>query len=542
MTQQILLDTSEAKINSKAISRNSVLDADDEYGGIQRKYPRKTFDDGDLNPPEVLHELHEISNYIDYSVFSKNQLRFVEKMLKTSTYVQNENYIRSPNMFIALNKPKFWNMNNYLLLERSINYVLDIEKEMLKSIPNSYSSTLVDSAADFCDNMKNWISSKKLINNKFTDAIRNLLNCNEFIKEMKINSTYEDFMAVGLFCATYNKIVSAISYLNPYVQAKKDAGVNTMTPPVTSIDNIVQTERNYNGKYTDLLVESKNIADDYIETTKKGRDLIAKKSEEKKRSALSNTTTYTANSYYKLIAFPLYSLNILLPVKLMPTMFVITKNFPAIGEDLKNAKLAGSILRIPISSILSKLITLNEGQKRILLNLITKKDEKGNIISKVKATIGDIYNLSYYKKVMGVRTYHYLEGTQNGTTNSINATLLTSINSDQSTLQEAINMLPQMKKAEENIPTYKGINSQINSGPTERFKARTRNLRENLIANNAYIKDNGTNETYMVNTNMGPQIVSEDQLRNMTNSVINFTDQYGNIVFTYKPGYHNFDL
>ena len=258
--------------------------------------------------------------------------------------------------------------------------------------------------------------------------------------------------------------------------------------------------------------------------------------------ALSNTTTHTANSYYKLIAFPLYSLNILLPVKLMPTMFVKTKNFPAIGEDLKNAKLAGSILRIPISSILSKLITLNEGEKRILLNLITKKDDKGNIISKVKATIGDIYNLSYYKKVMGVRTYHYLEGTQNGATNQINATLLTSINSDQSTLQEAINMLPQMKKAEENIPTYKGINSQINSGPTERYKARTRNLRENLIANNAYIKDNGSNETYMVNTNMGPQIVTEDQLRNMTNSVINFTDPYGNIVFTYKPGYHNFDL
>ena len=543
---QIRLDTTIPKepLNYRAIPRNSVLDAADEYEGIQRKYPRKTFDDGDLNPPEVLHELHEISNYIGYSVFSKNQLRFVEKMLKTSTYIENENYIRSPNMFISLNKPKFWNMNNYLVLERSIGYVLDIEKEMLKSIPENYTNSIVDTAVAFCDNMKSWIYSNKLSNKKFTDGIRNLVNYTEFAKTLKINPTYEDYIANGLFCATYNKIVSAISYLNPYVQAKKDTGVNTMTPPVTSMDNIVKSERNYNNTYTDLLTETTGISNNFIETTKKGRDLIAKQSVSNTKNNMSKTTTYTANSYYKLVAFPLYSLNILLPIKLMPTIFVLTNNYPAIGEVLLKAKLAGSILKIPISSILSKLVTLNSNQKRITLNLITKKDNQGNVTSTVKATTGDSYNLSYYKKVMGVRQYHYLEGTQNGNTTSINAKMLEAIPADQTTLQQAISLIPQMKKDEKFLGRYATIGGNVSSGPTQRYKERTRDLKANLMANNAYIDDSDSfNTKYMVSTiDDGPQIVTEDQLRPLSKSIIKFTDAKGNVVFVYNPSYHNFGL
>lgn len=542
----IRLDTTLPKgpLNYRAIPRNSVLDAADEYEGIQRKYPRKTYDDGEISPPEVLHELHEISNYIDYSVFSKNQLRFVEKMLKTSTYIENENYIRSPNMFLSLNKPKFWNMNNYLVLERSIGYVLDIEKEMLQSIPKNYTSSIVDTAVDFCDNMKHWLNSNKLKNNKFTDGIRNLVNYAEFEKTLKINSTYDDFMANGLFCATYNKIVSAISYLNPYVQAKKDTGVNTMTPPVTSMDNIAKSERIYNNTYTDLLTETTGIENNVIETTKKGRDLIAKQSEPNTKNSMSKTTTYTANSYYKLVAFPLYSLNILLPIKLMPTMFVLTTNYPVIGKALLAAKLAGSILKIPISSILSKLVTLNSNQKRITLNLITKKDNQGNVTSTVKATTGDTYNLAYYKKVMGVRQYHYLQGTQNANTTSINADMLEAIAADQSTLQQAISLIPIMKQNEKYLEKYTTIGGNIASGPTQRYKERTRALKANLMANNAYIDDSDDfNTKYMVSTiDNGPQIVTEDQLRPMSKSIIKFTDAKGNVVFVYNPNYHNFDL
>lgn len=542
---QIRLDTTVPKepLNARAIPRNSVLDAADEYEGIPRRYPRKTYDDGEIDPPEVLHELHEISNYIDYSVFSKNQLRFVEKMLKTSTYIQNENYIRSPNMFISLNKPKFWNMNNYLILERSIGYVLDIEKEMLESIPKKYTSDIVDTAAAFCDNMKSWISSNKLTNGKFTDGVRKFVNYTDFAKTLNINPTYDDYIANGLFCATYNKIVSAISYLNPYVQAKKDTGVNTMTPPVTSMDNIVKSERNYNNTYTDLLTETTGIENNVIETVKKGRDLVAKQSQPNKKDSISKSTTYTANSYYKLVAFPLYSLNILLPVKLMPTMFVLTTNYPAIGKSLLMAKLAGSTLKIPISSILSKLVTLNGNQKRITLNLITKKDKQGIVSSTVKATTGDIYNLAYYKKVMGVRQYHYLEGTQNGNTTSINANMLEATPADQATLQQAISMIPEMKNNEKFLKTYSTIGGNISTAPTQRYKERTRDLSSNLMANNAYIDDTDSfNTKYMVSTLNGPQIVTEDQLRPMSKSVIKFTDSKGDVVFIYNPNYHNFDL
>ena len=80
--EEVAMEGLESKINP-----TSVLDYKNTYGGIPRKYPRQTFSSGGKgNVQEVVHELNEISQYIDYSVFSKNQLRFAEKLVKTKTY------------------------------------------------------------------------------------------------------------------------------------------------------------------------------------------------------------------------------------------------------------------------------------------------------------------------------------------------------------------------------------------------------------------------------------------------------------------------
>ena len=65
------------------LNRTDVLETDEEYLEPKRSYPKKTFDDGSEVPDSVLHELSEMPSHIDYSVFSKNQLRFAEKLLLT---------------------------------------------------------------------------------------------------------------------------------------------------------------------------------------------------------------------------------------------------------------------------------------------------------------------------------------------------------------------------------------------------------------------------------------------------------------------------
>ena len=101
--------------------------------GPDRKYPQKTFaSGGDGASNTVLEELHQIPNYLDYTVFSKNQLRFAEKVFKTNTYIQNEDHIRGKNMFLKLNKPQYWNKTNIYLLFDSIHIILRIEYEILQ--------------------------------------------------------------------------------------------------------------------------------------------------------------------------------------------------------------------------------------------------------------------------------------------------------------------------------------------------------------------------------------------------------------------------
>lgn len=531
----------ESKINP-----TSVLDYKNTYGGIPRKYPRQTFNGGGKgNVQEVVHELNEISQYIDYSVFSKNQLRFAEKLVKTKTYFDNETYIRSPNFFISLNKPRYWNINNYMILEKNINLVFDIMKEMINDIPTTYASAITDKVKDLCGGMSTWIEHKRITSLKFSEGILAFIDLEGIMKELGLQYTYDDFIAAGLFSAMYNKVVSIISYLNPYVQAKKDAGVNTMTPPVTSIDNIIATERNYGERtYKDILLSSKAVIEENIKS-KSARTLEDKISEPKERSSTTKSKVYTANSYYKIYAFPLYSLNILLPVKLMPTAFVTTSKFGTLINIIKDAKLAGSIMRIPISSILSKLIILNKTGNRVFVNLKIKKNTStGNEVS-VNATTGDVYNLAYFRKVMGIKPMHYIEGTQIDNVKEVknikfNGKPLVATSVDAQVLNQAKDLLPKFKNDEPNLNEFKGINNDyIKSGPSKSYEKKQRSLLQNLIVNNAYINNN----EYMIHTKAGPQKVRANDLRPYKDkSKIQFCDEGGDIVFIYDPNKHNFDL
>lgn len=542
MPQEGFMDGLESKINP-----TSVLDYKNTYGGIPRKYPRQTFTGGGKgNVQEVVHELNEISQYIDYSVFSKNQLRFAEKLVKTKTYFDNETYIRSPNFFISLNKPRYWNINNYMILEKNINLVFNIMKEMIDDIPTSYASSITDKVKNLCDGMSTWIEHRRITNLTFSEGILAFIDLKGIMAELGLQYTYDDFIAAGLFSAMYNKVVSIISYLNPYVQAKKDAGVNTMIPPVTSIDNIIATERNYGERtYKDILLSSTAVVEENIKS-KSARTLEDKISEPKERTGTTKSKVYTANSYYKIYAFPLYSLNILLPVKLMPTAFVTTSKFGSLINIIKDAKLAGSIMRIPISSILSKLIILNKTGNRVFVNLKIKKNAStGNNEVSVNATTGDVYNLAYFRKVMGIKPMHYIEGSQIDNSRDIknikfNGKPLVATSVDAQVLKQAKDLLPKFKNDEPTLNEFKEINNDyIKSGPSKYYEKRQKSLLQNLIENNAYINNN----EYNVYTKNGPQKIRVNDLRPYRGkSKIQFCNEDGAVVFVYDPTKHNFDL
>lgn len=523
------------------IKPTSVLDYKNTYGGIPRKYPRQTFSSGGKgNVQEVVHELNEISQYIDYSVFSKNQLRFAEKLVKTKTYFDNETYIRSPNFFISLNKPRYWNINNYMILEKNINLVFDIMKEMIDDIPSTYASNITDKVKDLCKGMSSWIEHKRITNISFSDGILAFVDLKGIMAELGLQNTYADFISAGLFSAMYNKVVSIISYLNPYVQAKKDAGVNTMIPPVTSIDNIIATERNYGERtYKDILLSSTAVVEENIKS-KSARTLEDKLSKPTERSSTTKTKVYSANSYYKIYAFPLYSLNILLPVKLMPTAFVTTTKYGPLINIIKDAKLAGSIMRIPISSILSKLIILNKTGNRVFVNLKIKKNAStGNNEVSVNATTGDFYNLAYFRKVMGIKPMHYIEGTQSENV-KFDGKPLEATSVDTEVLKQAKDLLPKFKNDEPILNEFKTIESNyIKSGPSKYYDKRQRSLLQNLIVNDAYIN----NDEYMIYTKSGAQKARAKDISPYKDKIkIQFCDEDGNIVFVYDPNKHNFDL
>lgn len=454
------------------LSRKDVLETDEIYLEPKRSYPKKTFDDGSEVPDSVLHELSEMPSHIDYSVFSRNQLRFAEKLLKTTPYLTNETYIRGPSFFINLDKPKYWNNENFQILVRNIKMTCFMAKQILESIPSKYDTSVSKKAASIAEKMANFFDYNYLNGNNFIEQIWKLYDPDSILATLGIDNTFIDIFAVGLFCATYNKVISIITYLNPYVQIKKDAGVNTMTPPKNTADNIKGRER-MAVNYRNLLLESTETDINADVREKVGRSLNGKVSITVDGESYGRKKTN--NPFIRIYAQPLYSLNILLPIKIAPTFFITLNNYSSLAESLKAAKLPCSILKISISSALSKSIFINMNSEKITLNVIGKK--VGNkIVTRVTGRIGYDIGLEYYRKLMAVRSFHYFEGTQSGGNSlSINKLTAAVINNE-----EELNALKQAKDY-----LYQTINNEptIDAGKIPFTKANYKLNKINKIEN-----------------------------------------------------------
>lgn len=536
---------------SEVLPYESVLETDHEYTGPTRSFPKKTFSDGSDNPEEINHELKEMNNYLDYSVFSKNQLRFTEKLLKTSTYVKNETYLRGPNFFISLDKPKYWNLNNYTILTNNIKLACEIVNEMLDNIPGTYKTHTVTAAKNISSKINDYIAATGLAGKNFVNFIKGLISYNDIKNTLGIEDKLESYLAIGLFCATYNKVISTLTYFNPWVQVKKDAGVNTMTPPVNTIGNVAAKGVTVNHTYVDLLANATKTDTEADVKEKSDRQLKGKKSETitDKRTGDYTKKSKTTNTYLRIYNFPLYSLNILFPIKLLPTAFITFTKFADLAIALRNAKLPGSILKIPISSILSKIVILDASGKRVSLNVKAKKEKDNSISMKVTATSGQKFNLKYYRQVMGVRAHHYVEGSQTGTGTSFNATILTEEKAKEDVLNQAIEMSPQTVYNEPDNITLKTLNSNVTSTPSDYRKNRIKefnklSLKSELAKTRVgyRLNEKTGEEEFVVNGDEGTGWVPIETLRQARNNKIEFYSKEGVKVFEYNPETHRFDL
>ena len=392
------------------------------YSGPQRTYPRKTFNGGADEPNVVKEELLQIPDYIDYSVFTKNQLRMAELIFNGSTYKTKENYIRSQNFFINLNRPRYWNYTNVVLLFNNITIVLDIVNEIFTNLKTSMSTSksgfiVNDEIIKILTSLKNTFSTTSIPKK---DLITYLLGLgdksnvlkNIFGKEAKTYN-FKSFAALNTILATYAKVVSILTYVNPYVLVKKDSGVNSMTPPST-IHNLkfpagskVQSNAPIS-KFLEADVET-NFEKDAIISTPASRTIIGKTTDSQKVEG--KITKKTQNSIVRLLHFPCYSLNILLPITLSPILIIdVELDSEAMGNDLEKfkdlrtylaeLKVIGSYLKIGINSLLSKIYLLDLLSNRYYLNIILKKgvDKKENAV--VKLTKGDEVNILYYQKLL----------------------------------------------------------------------------------------------------------------------------------------------
>lgn len=529
----------------------SVLETDHIYTGPGRSFPKKTFDDGSDNPEEINHELKEMTKYLDYSVFSKNQLRFVEKLLKTPTYVKNETYLRGPNFFISLDKPKYWNLNNYTILCNNIKLACNIVDDILDNIPSTYKTDTVTAAKTVSAKINNYITATNLAGKNFVNFIKGLINYNEIKTTIGFQDNLESYLGIGLFCATYNKVISTLTYFNPWVQVKKDAGVNTMTPPVNTIGNVAVKGVTINHTYEDLLANATKFDGEAEIKEKKDRELKGRKSETKTdtRTGTYTKKSKTTNTYLRIYNFPLYSLNILFPIKLLPTAFITFTKFKDLAISLRNAKLPGSILKIPISSILSKIVILDESGKRVSLNVKAKKEKDNSISVKVTATSGQKFNLKYYRQVMGVRTHHYVEGAQTGTGTTFSAKLLVEEKADTNVLTQAIEMSPKTVYDEPDNITLKTLNSDVTSSVSEYRKNRIKefnkpSLKKELAETKVGYRVNQSTgkEEFVVNEGDGTAWIPVDTLRQNSNHILEFYSKEGAKVFEYVPDKYKFDL
>ena len=379
------------------------------YEGPARDYPKKTFTDGADRPTNVLREITEIPRYLDYTVFSKNQLRLAEKIFKTQTYINNETYIRSKNFFIKLNKPGYWHKTNISVLFDNINTVFDIESDVINQLKTDDTKLFNLPAA------KNIESIITRFKNDFFN-LANIANYDgDYIKYLKELTSYKycitklfdlssevapidfaDIAALGVVLALYNKIVSILSYVNPYVMVQKDSGVNTMSPPSfkgSNLDNLYKGMRDN----LEANLDGENLSDKFTVGEKKNRKVNAFKSNEKKLP-----DSYKKNPLIRLIQYPLYSLNILLPSTIAPVFFMkidITSNksFKEITKVMATTRVLGRYLKINNSSFYSKVIWLESTNdtKKLSVKIKITKEKIDLIVYRAGES-----NIKYYKDLI----------------------------------------------------------------------------------------------------------------------------------------------
>lgn len=405
------------------------------YSGPQRTYPRKTFANGADVPNVVKEELLQIPDYIDYSVFTKNQLRIAELIFNGSTYKTKENYIRSQNFFINLNRPRYWNYTNVVLLFSNITIVLDIVDEIFTNLKTAMSQSKSGVAVNteitsILNNLKGTFSTSSIPKKNLIQYLLNLGDKSKVLTNIfgstSSEYSFKSFAALNTILATYAKVVSILTYVNPYVLVKKDSGVNSMTPPST-VHNLkfpagtkVQSNTPLS-KFLEADVET-SYEPEVSLSSPEGRTIKGKISKSDKVEG--KITKKIQNPIVRLLHFPCYSLNILLPLTISPITFInviltekeendqqqidnqameIDANlakFNNLRTQLAELKVIGSYLKIGINSLLSKIYIIDEDKVRYRLNIILKKDADKKEKALVKLTEGTYVNVDYYRKLV----------------------------------------------------------------------------------------------------------------------------------------------
>ena len=354
--------------------------------GPERKYPKKTFNSGEDGATNtVLGELLEMPNYLDYSVFSKNQLRFAEKVFKTDGYIRNEKHIRGKNMFLKLNKPQYWNKTNIYLLFDSIGIVFDIVAEVLTEAYNMKASSsskitdLANSTKEVLDGFVNYFIHLRRGIDKNKDIIGFLkqYTAPDTLVTLILNSKGNAYvsgthiLSMGIILATYAKVVSILTYVNPYVLVRKDSGVDTIKAPKIIYDAVSVPggiKINYKNKsaYENFEPNNGNVDIDTTIRTQPMKTLNIHTTTET-GTKTSTSKTYSKNPLIRLNQFPMYSLDIILPLKIAPHIITMGKNFNAFYKNIipwiVPVKLVCSVLKISFDSVISKFNTCDDETK-----------------------------------------------------------------------------------------------------------------------------------------------------------------------------------
>lgn len=447
------------------------------YQGPDRKYPRKTFATGSDEAPNVVkEELLQIPDYIDYSVFSKKQLRFAEKVFNTKSYNNNENYIRSKNMFVNLKKPQYWNKTNLYVLFKSITIVNLIVKEVISEVIimkkdfNGFMNNILDQTNALIDRAITYFNIEDKLNlekNKDTITfIQNLgsfdtvsaLFFNQAIDNQRINVGFVNPYAMGIYLATYAKVVSILTYVNPYVLVRKDSGIDTIKAPVSSPGavSLPEGERltlDYKSPYEKF---NYNNNKNYVMTgqieSQKLKNLNPHVTKET-GTATSKNKTYSKNPVIRLMHWPLYSLNILFPLTIAPKILNEDGNrganfFNITAGIAGNVKIICSILGISFNTILSRLYFYNQNNKnRIKGSYSIKKDVNNEHKMNVKVKeISSKVNVNYLDQILSYCPDHpifncyitEIKAEQGGYNHSLSIEhRISTLKPDQDVLQEA---------------------------------------------------------------------------------------------------------